>query len=511
MFEMLYKRWCLLVVTGLPTILFTMRRIKRLLLAISAVMLLGAIVANQRLQAVADTVNGPSLIISQLKITSSNGQFVTLYNATNNTLDMSRYQLEYFNNYDLAKATSSKLIALTGMVPPHGYFMVNDSALLLCYQLTVDSVSLGFSSTAGLVEVLAFNQSNPGGSVTPLLQDYVGWSKLAAPSTQTLPSSPNAFLQRQPADTHGNPTINMSGTGSWQAVQPDINNVCNLIGVGSGGSSAVPSGLSQLLPSTEPPSTIVSLQNEAAPAGKLEASTLPEADIGAMAPKITEILPNPIGSGNDASDEFIELYNPNPTAFDLSGFGLQAGVASLHKFNFANGTILPPQSFTAFYSVKTGLSLSNSSGQVKLLDPFGNSISVTDTYQTAKEGQAWALANAKWYWTDKPTPGAANIINAANAAIAKKPSTKTILTKAKSSKSSNQGKVKGAITKKPKSHSTSKNTKSQAPTSTPVHRWVLVLVAGLALLYGAYEYRADLANRVYQFRKYYRTRVRSRA
>src|SRR4051812_11016250 len=151
-----------------------MRRTRQLISAIVVVMLLGALVTKPQVKA--DTANAPSLVISQLKITSGNGQFVTLYNPTDRLLDMSDYQLEYFNNYDLDKATSSRLISLSGLVPPHGYFMVNDSALLLCYQLTVDSVSLGLSSTAGMIEVLAFNQASSGGSVVPTLEDYFGWA-----------------------------------------------------------------------------------------------------------------------------------------------------------------------------------------------------------------------------------------------------------------------------------------------------------------------------------------------
>src|SRR4051812_3057841 len=106
-----------------------MRRLTLLILVMTATLSLGPVVGR----GFADSANAPSLVISQLKITSANGQFVTLYNATNGALDMSRYQLEYFNNYDLAKSTSSRLIALSGTVPPHGYFMVIDSALLLCY------------------------------------------------------------------------------------------------------------------------------------------------------------------------------------------------------------------------------------------------------------------------------------------------------------------------------------------------------------------------------------------
>src|SRR4051794_6177957 len=110
-----------------------MRRLKRILLVmILATWPVWPVVESN---SAADTVNAPSLVISQLKITSGNGQLVTLYNPTNGALDMSKYRLEYFNNYDLAKATSSRLIALSGTVPPHGYYMVNDSAMLLCYQL----------------------------------------------------------------------------------------------------------------------------------------------------------------------------------------------------------------------------------------------------------------------------------------------------------------------------------------------------------------------------------------
>src|SRR5438105_3897042 len=98
-----------------------MRRTKRPSLTLMAALLLTGVLAGQlRLVGVEAVASGPSLVISQLKITSANGQFITLYNATDTQLDMGKYQLEYFNSYDLAKATSSKLISLTGLVPPHG-------------------------------------------------------------------------------------------------------------------------------------------------------------------------------------------------------------------------------------------------------------------------------------------------------------------------------------------------------------------------------------------------------
>lgn len=455
----------------------------------ATLLLIGLVVFGLSPVAQADT-NGPSLVISQLKITSSNGQFITLYNSSNTTLDMSKYQLEYFNSYDLTKATSSRLIALSGTVPPHGYFMVNDSSLLLCYQMTVDSLSLGLSSTAGMVEVLAFNQANPGGSVLPVLQDYVSWSKTAAVGAQTLPTNTNALLSRQPLGPDSNPQVSIPGSGSWQTVQPDGNNPCTLINTSS--STTVPTGMSQLLPPSEPAAVI----DGSATGGVVQpGASLPASDIGLMGPQITELLPNPLGTGNDATDEFIELYNPNSVPFDLSGFSFQVGATTVHTYTFPVGTSLAPLSFKAFYSKDTGLSLSNTSGQVKLFDPLGNNISSTGLYDTAKDGVSWALAQGKWYWTTNVTPDATNVI--------KQPATAKKSSAASAAKTKSSARAKTKASKKLKTSLASSSAGSTDDSGmTPVHPWTLAIIGGLALLYGVYEYRADLANRVYQFRRY---------
>ncbi len=482
-----------------------MRRIQHLLPAITiAVVLCGWLVIGRDTPARADTASAPSLTISQLKITSSNGQFITLYNASNTALDMSKYQLEYFNNYDVSKATSSRLIALSGTVPPHGYFMVNDDALLLCYQLTVDSISLGLSSTAGLVELLAYNQASPGGSVAPVVQDYVGWSKTAANGAQTLPSSTSGFLRRQPLDNQDNPVVTAPGSGSWQAVQPSSSNACNLVtSSGAPAGTIIPGGANSLLSGSEPPASFVASNGDEQPISVASAG-LPSDDIGLMVPKINELLPNPAGSGTDALEEFIELYNPNETTFNLSGFRLQTGTTTPHTFTFPAGTSLPAKGFTAFYSADTGLTLSNSGGQAKLLDPSGNSISTSEAYGAAKDGQAWALGNGKWYWTTNPTPGAANIISMPTASKAS--NTKSASAKTKAAKSGAKTKTaKPMKTKKTKLATTPSSAAEVAPV-TPIHLWTLVMVGVGALLYGAYEYRADLSNRIHQLKQHFKNR-----
>jgi hypothetical protein len=447
----------------------------------------------------ADQANAPSLVISQLKMTSSNGQFVTLYNPGPAALDMSKYQLEYFNNYDLSKATSSKLIGLTGSLPPHSYYVVNDSLLPICYQITIDSISLGLSTTAGMLAVLSTAQSSAGGSITPSLQDYIAWTKTAASGTQTLPSSTDAFLQRLPLDASNNPSVTIAGSGTWQTVQPDPSDSCKLVHPVSGGSTPANLGLNTLRPGSQPPASIITVQDES----DSVAATLPIGDIGLTSPQLNELLPNPAGTGNDDTDEFIEIYNPNSTGFDLTGFSLQVGTVSQHTYHFSGGTLLPPKSFTAFYSADTGLSLSNAGGQAKLLDPFSNTISFADVYTTAKDGQSWSLAKGKWYWTSSVTPGAANIIKQA---VTKKKATSKTSVKSGSVKGTST--AKGSKTKLQNDGLTSST--ADAP-KTAIHPAVLALVFSLAVLYGAYEYRSDLANKFYEFRRYLAARRAARA
>lgn len=437
------------------------------------------------------TSTSPQLIITQVKITSSNGQFISLYNNTNSAIDLSTIQLQYFNNYDLLKATSGKLISLTGKVPAHGFVVVDDGPIQACYQMMVNSVSLGLSSTAGFIQVSHFvGTTSP--QVASILDDYIGWSKTAATGAQTLPTNTNAFLQRKAPDASLNYSlISIAGTGSWGSVsQLDGTLPCDASAAGSianggnflsGGSTPVPYS------KVAGASTSTDLK-----------VVIPDADSGLAAPQISEVLPNPASPQTDANDEFIELYNPNDKAFDLSGFILQAGITTLHKYTFLPGTTIDSHGFTAFYSSDTGLSLSNSDGQVKFLDPAGNLLVKTDEYGTAKDGYAWVSADGLWQWTTKPTPSAVNIIAAPALSIAAAKAN----AKSKTSvavKAGKASKTKKTAAAKPSSSS------SFLPNATPVtslHPAILAGVGSLAVLYALYEYRHDLANQFYKLQRH---------
>lgn len=425
---------------------------------------------------------GPQIVIAQLKITSSNGQFITLYNNTNSAVDLSTIQLQYFNNFDLLKATSGKLISLTGKVPAHGYAVIDDGPIQACYQMTVNSVSLGLSSTTGFIQVSHFFGSTSP-QVISVLDDYVGWSKTAAAGAQTLPSSTSSFLQRQvPGGGQDYSKVGIPGSGTWTPVnQPDGSAPCDTSAAG------VASGGNTLTNSTTPvPFSTVA-------AASTDTLAIPATDAGLAAPQISEILPNPAPPATDADGEFIELYNSNNNNFDLSGFILETGTTTLHKYTFPTGTHMDPHQFMAFYSADTGLTLSNSNGQVKLLEPGGNLLGQTDEYNTAKDGYAWVTADGLWQWTTTPTPNAANIITSPP------PSKKLSKVPTASSKKS----TKTALAVAP---SSSSNLPSGGTPVSSLHPAILAGIAGMAVVYALYEYRNDLANQLYKFRRYRETR-----
>jgi len=356
--------------------------------------------------------NESPLVIGQAKITANNGQFMTLYNNSADTIDMTSIQLAYYNSYDLSKATSNKFINLTGKLAPKNYYVVSDGALTLCYKMTVNAVSLGFSSTAGMVQVLRLSQAAPGGLVTTSLIDSLAWSKTTVSGAQTLPSANTDFLQRVWLD--GAPKS--VGSGTWQSVHPNPADTCDLQVQIAG--SSTPGA--ETAPGATYPTRTVRTETEVSPANNL----------GLVAPELSELFPNPASPETDDENEFIELYNPNDHMFSLAGYRVEAGATYSRGYTFKEGA-LQPKSFTAIMITDTNLQLSNGEGQVRFLNPEGTTISETPAYEDAPDGSSFSLVGDSWDWSKTPTPNAANTNTAVD--------DKTGSTKPKSSSKSSSG------------------------------------------------------------------------
>ena len=451
--------------------------------------------------------NPPALVVpaglsvAEIKITSN--EFVMLQNNTGGAiLDLSKYWLYVFNNVNplAAGVTSNSQQLPAGSLANGQYILLSASGGNTCGAAVTAKLSLNLNDSGGFLQVV--QNSLSGGSLIQTAGDSVSWSSGvngAEGMISKVPSgasAPNGAFYR-----YQNPNVGASYL--WQPADIDPSNSCQLnvmiVSVSS------PVSTIGLIAGTAPPATIISLADDSEETAT--AGALPPADVGLAAPQVNELLPNPIEPQTDSEDEFIELYNSNDAIFDLTGFKLQTGTTSLHTYNFPAGTSLAPKSFTTFHSVDTNLSLSNSGSEARLLDPAGNVISQADAYLKAPDGQSWALANGKWYWTTTPTASEANIIN--QPLSVKKLSvgtTSAASTAKKSSGSSKSSSTKKAAKPKVKAASTTANSSPTPiqPTknSSPLHPLILAGVGTAALAYAAYEYRNDLANRIHKLRRY---------
>jgi hypothetical protein len=426
----------------------------------------------------------PSFSILELKMTGD--EFIVLQNNTTSPIvDLASYWLYAFNKTDpsINGASSSGQQLPVGGLDPGQTLLLSDKGRATCGAAMSGSLSLSLGDANGFLQLTKQTVTNGMLTSTPI--DTVSWGT----DTSTKPKATVGTIATVPSnskDPNGMYYRSASAANGWQLADADPANLCQLSVVNGTGqdTTAITTGL--LAASGEPPATIVSL---AANSDGQATPTLPASDVGLSAPQVTELLPNPTGTGNDGTDEFIELYNSNAAPFDLTGFVLQTGETTKHNYVFPAGTIIPPQSFRSFNAAETGLSLSNTSGMADLLDPFGSLISKSDVYGTAKDGQSWTLAKGQWYWTAQPTPGSANVIKQA-AVTGKKAKVTSAAHKASTG-------VKGASTTT--AAASSNHTKEE--TTAPIHPLVLAVIVVLAVGYGVYEYRHDLANRIYQFRK----------
>ncbi len=220
--------------------------------------------------------------------------------------------------------------------------------------------------------------------------------------------------------------------------------------------------------------------------------------------ELSELLPDPAAPLTDADDEFIELYNPNDQAVELTGYVLKAGHDLTAKY-VINNLSIPAAGYVAIKSADSKLALSNSGSSVALYAPNGVQLGQTITYPKAASGNAWARLNGDWDWTSEPTPANDNVIAPvaiAAAAAAKTPKAKAS-PKVAAPKVKAAAKTKAATKVKAAKTAKAKTTKPLlAGTTSSGGRWLLYILAGLTLGYIIYEFRHDIRNYYYKLRGY---------
>jgi hypothetical protein len=415
--------------------------------------------------------------LSLVEIKMTGDEFVILQNNTDQTLDLRNYWLTAYNNVNpLTAGVSSASQQLPSALLLAGQtLLLSADPMQTCGASIAGKLSVGLTDGGGFMQ-LTSSHMNQHGAIEQTAGDFVSWSSGVGGVVSNVPSStksPKAAYYRY-----------TTGSGfAWQQAALDTVDSCQLNIVVAGGVSSSSAVTPLTLAATSPPATILGLVQSI---DGSSVAVMPAGNIGLLAPQISELLANPVGTGNDTTDEFIELYNPNPRPFELTGFTLQTGLKTFKSYEFPEGTMLEPSAFKAFSSKDTKLALSNTSSQAFLIDPFGNTLASSDPYKNAKDGIGWAHAQGKWLWTTKLTPGAANIIQQPPT---KKSTAKTPKRVAKPGQVGSSSAVSATAAPNANGH-------PEIEQATVVHYWVLALIAGLALLYGLYEYRRDLAQRL---------------
>jgi predicted extracellular nuclease len=384
---------------------------------------------------------------------NANDEFVKVANPTLSDVDVTGWKLQYKAATSTAWATRA---TLSGAIAPKDSLLISAKARVTTEPNT--PLTSGFAQAGGHLQLI----DTAGG-----VQDLVGWGTANAPAIAAAPApAPGQTLLRNSIDIG---PVNSGNNASDFALHGEA-----------------------YVPPTPAPKPAPATAKTTKPAKAVAAVVDYNAPL-----QITELLPNPGAPETDANDEFIELYNPTTKPVALKGYKIQTGTSAKYGHTF-DGEVIGANSYLVIRSETTSITLSNSGGVARLLDPNGKVVMETGTYDAAADNQSWSLVNNEWHWTSAVTPGEANVLSdnkVATATLADKDDKQESKASATNQSGDKQNESSTAVVPHPSS----------------VNPSVLAAVSAGAVGYGAYEYREDIKNRLYKFRRNRSARAADRA
>lgn len=122
---------------------------------------------------------------------------------------------------------------------------------------------------------------------------------------------------------------------------------------------------------------------------------------------INEFYPNTAES--DAEEEFIEVWNAELFAVNLSSWFVDDTDGGSPPYHVPEGTVIAADSHAVFWRATTGLALNNDADVVRLVTP-GGQLYASVAYQNPPKGASSNRTSGGAYvWSTIPTPGTVNI------------------------------------------------------------------------------------------------------
>ncbi len=460
-----------------------------------------------------------SVVINELQLNgagtkTTDQEFIELHNISDSQIDISGWKLQYITSTgNMATAKYFVTFPSPTVIYPDGFLLITPDTFMLDASpkitYAIASSFAGMAATGGTVELV----DSLGVAV-----DIVGWgTKTTTISETELAVAPpdGSSIQRIVKDGLTVDTNNNKLDFEIIATPtPDVTNTEPEVPVIVPDPEPIPDPAPDTPPAETPPAdtTLPSEQNPVEPPQTPPVAEIVPQELPIL---INELFIDPATPLTDANDEWIELYNPNDVRQDLAGYTVYAGETYAYHHTFSGTASIEPHSFLVITSADTSIALANGGGAVKITGPAGQLFDST-RYEAAKTNQSWAKDTAEqWKWTITPTQNNQNVITVptvaetvvATAAATAKKTAKTATTTAKTTTAP---KATTAKVTKVKAATDSADGPALVAAPTPLPVWLLATLGTLAVLYSGYEYRFDIANKLYQLRNYRTARQNSR-
>lgn len=301
------------------------KRTRRLLALSLFIGLSVTVVALPVLPAYAEVVL-PALVIREVKIKGDD--FMVLQ--ANADVELGEYWLGYSSSEPIEKLKQEHQLASGVLHAGEALLIVGDATVPTCDAVLAMDMPMDLAETKGAVALWRRDALGDGRSVAYNFIDGFSWTNaktgvadiVRPTSVEDGLTTPTWFRK---FDT---------SSAVWQVADlvEDDEQGCMLIS-----KMQVVLGVYTVVTEAAPPAVIETGAEETL---STDGTVPTQENTGLIAPQITELLPNPAGTGTDATDEFIELYNPNSITYDISGYTMQTGLTTKHSYIFPEGTIL---------------------------------------------------------------------------------------------------------------------------------------------------------------------------